>query len=536
MADKYKIAIVAAGRGLRLKPLTDTVNKALVPVAGKAVISHIIEKFPVDVEVVVAVGYEKEKLQEYLGLAYPERAITYVDVDNVDGPGSGPATSLLACRSHLQCPFIFSTVDTVVTESVPEPTQNWLGVSRVSDTSSFNSVLIKDGFAVNMQDKVACDNTHAFIGLCGIQDYEKFWQALDTNTELVSGERQLSNGLRVLIVDGMPAVEFTWYDTGTMAGYQRIQAALSGSDDFDFSKTGEYIYFVGGRVIKFFADKEIVARRVQRAKELTGFVPQINCQTEHFYTYQSVSGQTFYSRANASLAHMFFRWLADSFWTDRELVADDQEVFRAACRAFYYDKTMSRVDAYYRLTHTSDTAAIVHGVPVPQLADLLNRIDWDALNDGLPSRFHGDLQYDNVLVTEGESQQFVLLDWRQDFAGLIEYGDRYYDLAKLYGGHIIPYHLIKKNMFSYEEAGDAVTFDIASTYNLQECRAAYDAFLASEGYDMKKVRTLTALIFLNMSPLHAAPFDKLLHHLGRLELMRALEIEPVKSYASAKHI
>ena len=39
-----KALVFAAGMGTRLKPLTDTMPKALVPVLGKPLLAHVIEK------------------------------------------------------------------------------------------------------------------------------------------------------------------------------------------------------------------------------------------------------------------------------------------------------------------------------------------------------------------------------------------------------------------------------------------------------------------------------------------------------------
>lgn len=86
---KYKVCILAAGAGTRMGESSNHINKAVLPVNGKAVISHIIEKFPNEVEIVIAVGHKKETVIDYLMLAYPERKFTFVEVDKIVGPGDG---------------------------------------------------------------------------------------------------------------------------------------------------------------------------------------------------------------------------------------------------------------------------------------------------------------------------------------------------------------------------------------------------------------------------------------------------------------
>ncbi len=41
----HKMVILCGGKGVRLKPLTDTIPKALVPLAGKPMINHILDKY-----------------------------------------------------------------------------------------------------------------------------------------------------------------------------------------------------------------------------------------------------------------------------------------------------------------------------------------------------------------------------------------------------------------------------------------------------------------------------------------------------------
>lgn len=530
LGPDYKVVILAAGRGSHLGPLTDGINKALLPVGFRAVISYIIEKFPAEVELVVALGHEKEKLKEYLAVAHGDRNFSFVDIDNLDGPGSGPGYSLLRCKEYLQCPFIFSTVDTIVVEGVPAPTENWLGVAPVKDTTRFNSVKLRDGLVVDMKDKVKSDNTHAFIGLCGVRDYDVFWRVLQQDTGLVEGERQVGSGLKALLEHKLCGVEFTWFDTGDTAGYKRAcQHFAKGRRNFDFSKSDEYLYFVGDRVIKYFSDQSIVGKRVKRAEYLAGAVPRVDKTTSHFFSYTKISGRTMYETLTAEKMDSLLRWLENHLWQPVTLGAAEQQTFNDACWRFYHDKTRERAAKYFAVTGECDDFSIVNGASVLPLGELLDRVDWRGLCRGTPSLFHGDLQFDNVLVTENERQPFVLLDWRQDFGGLLEYGDRYYDLAKLNGGLIIPYSLIKENGFSFERQGRRVTLDIASRYLLVESAGLYRQFLTNRQYDVSRVDLLTALIFLNMSPLHTEPFNFLLHHLGKLRLARALEKETVPS-------
>jgi N-acetyl-alpha-D-muramate 1-phosphate uridylyltransferase len=61
--------ILAAGRGQRMRPLTDTLPKPLVPVRGKPLIVHHIEKFVamgID-EIVINVSYLAEKIEAAIG-------------------------------------------------------------------------------------------------------------------------------------------------------------------------------------------------------------------------------------------------------------------------------------------------------------------------------------------------------------------------------------------------------------------------------------------------------------------------------------
>jgi len=525
---KYKVCILAAGVGSRMGALSENINKAVLPVNHKAVISYVVEKFPVDMEIVVAVGHKGDTVVDYLSLAYPDRKFTFVEVDRFVGPGSGPGHSLLLCKKHLQCPFIFSTADTIVLEDIPEPTENWIGIAPVHETEPYCTVKIRDNFVSHLDVKTKNDNSFAFIGLAGIHNFKEFFNVLENDKKTEANEIQMTNGLKGLIEYKLAPIGFTWFDTGTFDNYRATNKNFSGDDKFDFSKGDEFLYFVGNRVIKFFADKSISEKRHRRSKEfLKGISPTIESQNGHFYSYQKIEGNTLYSVLNNQVISEFLSWAKNNLWKRLELNPEQKKIFENACMEFYRNKTRQRMEMFHKKMNFEKESTIINGVRVPTAKELLDSVDWEKLASGTPSNFHGDLQFDNVLVVlnpQNDFEKFKLLDWRHDFGGVVEMGDLYYDLAKLYGGMIMSYPLIKDGMFSFKIDGENANYHFFVKNDLHDAREHYEEFLLEHGYDLKKIKILTSIIFLNMAPLHHSPFDSVLYHLGRSMLHKSLKM------------
>jgi dTDP-glucose pyrophosphorylase len=507
--------------------LTEHVNTAILPVDFKAVISHIIEKFPEYIEIVIAVGHKKEVVEHYISLAHPERKIRFVEVDKYMGPGTGPGYSLLQCREHLQCPFIFCAADTLVIEKIPEPNENWLGIAPVKETERFCTVKIKNNLVIQLDDKIKCDNKYAFIGLAGVKDYDIFFGALETDRKIKSGEIQVSNGLSKLIERKLIPTGFTWFDTGTLDSYKETNQSFSGRNkQFDLSKVNEFLYFVNGRVIKFFADKNIIDNRYERSKKLKGLCPEIESKRGNFYSYKKIDGQVLYEVLDRQVVRDFLYWIKQNLWKEIELTDEQKIEFNQNCKKFYYDKTIERIKKFYEKTGIEDTPSNINGVNVPSLKELLNKLDWQYLFNGVPTNFHGDLQFDNILVTIDSSsnlQKFVLLDWRQDFGDTIDYGDLYYDLAKLYGGMTVSYQLIRNKEFSFDMSGSSVYYNFNVKNDLLDAKEEFEEFLINNKFDITKIKILTSLIFLNMAPLLKDPLDLMIYFIGKTKLYYALK-------------
>ena len=519
---KYKVCILAAGIGSRMAPYTEHINKSLLPVNFKAVISHIIEKFDVNIEIVIAVGHLKETVIDYLECAHQDRKFKIIEVDKYTGKGSGPGYSLMQCREYLDLPFVFFASDTLVLEDIPPPIENWLGVSPVIKTEEYCTTKIVNNLIVGLDDKIESDNENAFVGVAGVRDYKIFFEVLSSETVLKNDELQVSNGFSALIDYGLKPNRFTWYDTGNINGYINANKKMTKSDyAFDFSKSEEFLYFVDNKVIKYFKDKLIIKNRYKRSEMLQNLCPKINCIKDSFYSYEKVDGKVLYDTINDQIMQDFIGWIDTNLWEGIELSSLELKEFKSVCFDFYYKKTQLRIDNYHKKHTLKDQSANINGVEVPSIEKMLSLVDWDYMTTGVASNFHGDLQFDNILLKDHGG--FLLLDWRQDFSGVLDFGDLYYDLAKLNGGMKVSYNLIKQNKFSfYNDDKGKILIEHDVPNELNGARKIFKKYLNIKDLDVKKVNILTALIYLNMSPMHHDPFDHFIYNLGKLTLHNAL--------------
>lgn len=80
--------IMAAGLGTRLRPLTDSMPKPMVRVAGRPILEWSVEALPESVEeVVLIVGYLQERVREHFGDSWGGRKIRYVEQRELKGTG-----------------------------------------------------------------------------------------------------------------------------------------------------------------------------------------------------------------------------------------------------------------------------------------------------------------------------------------------------------------------------------------------------------------------------------------------------------------
>tara|TARA_Y100000593_G_scaffold94323_1_gene192875 strand:+ start:489 stop:2396 length:1908 start_codon:yes stop_codon:yes gene_type:complete len=499
---KPALCILAAGVGSRLENLSNHINKGLLPLDNKAVISHMIDKTPKEYEIVIALGYKGDMVKEYCEAAHPDRKFKFVEVDKYEGEGTGPAYSISQCKEYLQRPFVWVTADTIISDDLPKIDDNWLGLYPTSIPELYSTVNIDKGNVVDFKNKDKNGYDYAFIGLASVYDYETFWDELDVSSgEIVSAYYNLDK------YSSMKSKTFDWYDVGTIDNYMRAKKLFEKSENYSIPKTnGEFLYKVKHNFIKLSSDEDFIAGRINRTGHLDELVPTLNYIGNNLYAYEWVDGETLYNYNDIETWKDFLSFAKDNLW--EETYVDDH--FIRDCEEFYYEKTMSRLKLLLKNRDDSfEGKHEVNGVETNTIEDLLIDFNWDKVYNGIPTKiFHGDLQFDNVIY--GDDKNFYLLDWRQDFAGC-EIGDVYYDLSKMYGGILMSYKLMKdNNNFSCFIDQNVVSYNYKSEPMLDKFKPIYEKWVVDSGYDLDKVKLITALIFLNMSPLHEEEFGNIL--------------------------
>ena len=493
---KPALCILAAGIGSRLENFSDHINKGLLPLDNKAIISHLIDRTPKDYDIIIVLGYKGKMIEEYCKVAHSDRNFTFVTVDKYEGDGTGPGYSISQAKKYLQRPFIWVTADTIITDDLPPVEYNWLGLYPTSIPQLYSTANVKDGNVVDFKNKSKDGYEYAFIGLAGVYDYKIFWNELKGD-EIVTAYYDVNK------YPSLREHKFDWYDVGTVDNYIKSQRIFEKTITYSIPKTnGEFLYKVNDDFIKLSSDKKFISGRIERAKKLDTLVPNLVYGGENLYSYKWIDGDTLYDCNKISVWKEFLNFTTDKMWKpiDVDIKKD--------CLKFYKDKTMNRLDMLlsqrnesYQHTH------VVNEVDTNTIKDLLDNFNWDMVSSGLATElFHGDLQFDNIIY----NGEFYLLDWRQDFAGS-NIGDVYYDLAKMYGGILMSYKLMKnKENFSCFINESVVTYSHKSEPKLDEFKPMYEKWVVDSGYDLDRVKLITALIFLNMSPLHEKEFGDLL--------------------------
>jgi choline kinase len=519
------VLITTSGIGNRLGELTRFTNKSLVAVGDKPAISRIIELYPKDTRFVVTIGYQAVMVREFLEIAYPHKIFDFVYVDKFDGPGSSLGFSMLQASRLLQTPFVFHASDTLLAEPIPDASSNWLGGFVGNGAAEYTSFDCRGEVVVNTHPKGQDNFDYLYIGVAGIHSYAEFWEALNEAYSENPFDSSLNDITAIQnLIENQHRFELKlfqeWEDIGNVKSLSKARDKFPRELE-TLEKNDEDIFKIQESVVKYFASKDVCSKRIERGKLLYPAVPTITTYNSHYYRYAYVEGKIASDGINSHLFTDLLEWANINIWR-KKVSGISKDEFQKRCLAFYFDKTDERVRQYFKKTGHVDGNQSINGLKVPTMAAIILMLQEEEFGLGHPSVIHGDFILDNIIKTE---KDFVAIDWRQDFAGLIETGDLYYDLAKLNHSLTMNHRQLKLGKYKCKVAELDIQVDIIRQPELVECEKVLEEFVKVQGFNMRKVKLLTALVWINMSPLHAHPLDIFLFNFGKQRIWEILNEE-----------
>ena len=307
-----------------------------------------------------------------------------------------------------------------------------------------------------------------------------------------------------------------WIDIGNANSLVLAKKKL-GSFSNTLEKPQESVSFLKDSVVKFFSDPKVVANRVKITAFLEGTIPKLKVSGTNFYIYDFHEGQLMSNSINPESITILLNWAKINLWSKEP--TNVIENFNSIVEDFYLTKSISRINKFNESRFIKDEQNLINDMSILAAKTLIMNSSTYLTENVKIGRFHGDFILDNILTS---NLGFKLIDWREDFGGNFEFGDIYYDLAKLNHSLHINHGLVKNGDFFVSADHLEIKCGILRKDVHVEMEHNLRKFTDSEGLNWKKIEILTALIWLNMSPLHHHPFDKFLYYYGRYHLQKAL--------------
>jgi len=219
-----KAILLVAGAGTKLRPLTYTQPKALIPLGGRTLLSVLIDQILEAgiTRFIFVIGYLGDKIEDYLKENYPN--LDYELVVQNDRKGTGHAVWLTQKFVEPEEDILIVLGDTIVDydlKSLLSQSVSQVGVKKVDDPRSFGVAEMKnDGTLVHVVEKPNIPMSNmALVGIYFIKNSNHLYAALEQNLKTPRGEEEhhLTEALQTLIELNVPLKAFkvnNWFDCG----------------------------------------------------------------------------------------------------------------------------------------------------------------------------------------------------------------------------------------------------------------------------------------------------------------------------------
>jgi bifunctional UDP-N-acetylglucosamine pyrophosphorylase/glucosamine-1-phosphate N-acetyltransferase len=226
-----KAVILAAGKGKRLRPITSTRPKPMIPLSGKPLLEHNIMnlKSAGITEILLIVGYKQESIKKYFGNGskYNIR-IEYITQEQYMGTANATAYAknfvkddsfLLLYGDILVEGDVFKEINNLFKEKNPE---GLISLIQVENPSEYGIIALDhNNYVKNIKEKPLPELHLGNLANAGIYVFSsKIFQAIDMTQKSVRNEYEFTDSMKILIEDlkgkivGYQINEKFWSDIG----------------------------------------------------------------------------------------------------------------------------------------------------------------------------------------------------------------------------------------------------------------------------------------------------------------------------------
>ena len=231
-----KAIIPVAGAGTKLRPHTYTQPKALIPLAGKTILSIIVDQLHEAGinDFIFIVGYLGEKIQDYVKAKYPNLTCHFVYQN--ERYGTGHAIDL--AKEIVGSEEVFIVLGDTIAEydvlQMMNTPYSMLAVKKVDDPRNFGVAEIEDdGFISRVVEKPAIPKSNmALVGIYKIKETDFLFNCLKKIIEKgdrTQHELSLTDALECMIQSGAKIKSFkvqNWFDCGKKETLLQSNATL----------------------------------------------------------------------------------------------------------------------------------------------------------------------------------------------------------------------------------------------------------------------------------------------------------------------
>lgn len=252
--------IVAAGRGTRMRPLTDTRPKPLLPIGETTLLERILKQCrPVVDRFVIVVGYRAEMIREAIDDAVGETPVRYVRQDD----RLGTAHAIGQAADAVSDPFLALNGDVVIDDRLVEQLAgadgHAIATTTVEDPTSYGVVDVEDGQVTGLYEKP--DEPPSNRINVGLYRFDPtVFDAIERTDESPRGEYEITDTIELLLAAGEPveAIDYagTWLDIGrpwellsaTERVLSELERSIEGTVEPDAHLHGPVVVESGARV------------------------------------------------------------------------------------------------------------------------------------------------------------------------------------------------------------------------------------------------------------------------------------------------